>query len=283
MSKKSFIVGKEEEGKSALNFLSTRMTSSKRALKRAIDQGALFLNGRVERFASTSLCFKDHLIFDVSKLLLQDKKSCLKLKLLYEEEELLICHKPSGLLTDQNIFEEQLERKLYLVHRLDKPTSGLILIAKNQEMEQKLKTLFRKREIEKTYIAVVKGAVKKKSGTIRGKLRKISSFSGQFVFVTKGNKGLLAITSWRCLKRNKKYSLLRCRPRTGRTHQLRVHLSEMGHPILGDYQYGKTILVPSKVRYLCLHASHLLFIHPRTRKKICMASPMPALFKSLMA
>ena len=284
MSKKSFIVSAKEEKTSLLTFLSTRIASSKRSLKQAIDQGALFRNGKIERFASTSLCFKDHLIFDVSKLLLQRKKKSLALKLLYEEEEFLICYKPSGLLTDRHLFEKQLQGNLYLVHRLDKLTSGLILIAKNREMGKRLEGLFRKREVEKTYLAVVKGTMKKKSGIIRGKLKKIASFSGQSILATTRDKqGRLAITSWECLKKNKKNSLLLCKPQTGRMHQLRVHLSEMGHPILGDYQYGRTTLFPSKVTRLCLHAFHLAFMHPKTHKKICIKSPMPSLFKSLMS
>ncbi|MBI3212116.1 MAG: RluA family pseudouridine synthase [Simkania negevensis] len=206
-------------------------------------------------------------------------KSSFFLPILYEDEDLMVCDKPSGLITDRNLFKKILQEEPYLVHRLDKETSGVILIAKNKKMQQELETLFRRREILKIYLALVLGKVKEEKGKIESRLEVKKRGGELFVEEAKGEKGQLAITYWQVLKRGKKATLLQCIPKTGRTHQIRVHLSAKGHPILGDLKYGGES--PDCDR-LMLHAFKIAFFHPKIGKKLEVISSPSLLFKSLL-
>jgi len=270
-------ISSRDAGKRVLHFLREKLDISNQAIKRAIDRGALRLNGVIERFSSTVLQKGDQLAFDQTKL---NFKQDFTLPILLEEEGFLLCSKPSGLTTDQEQFQKLLDRRVFLVHRLDKDTSGVILIATNQKMQQKLEKLFKKREVRKVYVALVKGSVRAESGTIDNRLIKKKVYQGQAIWgSTKSSTGLRAVTHWKCLQKGKGKSLLQCEPETGRTHQLRVHLSEMGHPILGDHHYGRATSFPKEIDRLCLHAYRLSFFHPDTEKKVQATAPIPKFFK----
>ena len=135
--------------------------------------------------------------------------------------------------------------------------------------------------MKKIYIALVKGVPRKEKGTIENKLGKKGTFHGQTHYGS-SPKGQLVITHYKILKKWKGYSLLELHPETGRTHQLRVHLSELGHPILGDLQYGRDTTYPKVIDRLCLHAYRLSFTHSRTGIKIQATAPIPSLFKKLI-
>lgn len=271
------LISSRDAGKTILTFLKEKLEISGQSLKRAIDEGALRLNGVVERFSSVQLQKGDLLAFDSSKL---QVKKAFTLPILQEAEGYLLCSKPSGLVTDREVFKKLLKRQVYLVHRLDKDTSGVILVATNQKMQKKLEALFKKREVRKVYMALVKGAMRQESGTIDNRLMKKKTYQGQAIWgSTSSPKGLRAITHWKCVKKGSGKSLVQCEPETGRTHQLRVHLSEMGHPILGDVHYGRTVKFPREIDRLCLHAYRLIFYHPETGEKVQVTAPLPKLFK----
>ena len=272
-----FSISSRDAGKSILTFLKEKMNLPGQTLKRAIDQGALRLNGAIERFSSAKLAKGDLLTFDPSKV--QEKKD-FTLPILQEDDGYLLCSKPSGLVSDQEVFKKLLKRQVYLVHRLDKDTSGVILVATTQKMQKKLEALFKKREVRKVYMALVKGSMRRKSGTIDNRLMKKTTYQGQAIWgSTSSSKGLRAITHWKCIQKGKGRELVQCEPETGRTHQLRVHLSEMGHPILGDVHYGREVKFPAEIDRLCLHAYRLIFYHPDTGKKVQATAPLPKLFK----
>lgn len=180
--------------------------------------------------------------------------------IIFEDENLVAINKPSGLASqggsgiEISVDDFVLERKWQLVHRLDKDTSGILLIAKNQNTADLLTNSFKNKSIHKTYLALVKGIVKKESGTINIPLRK--EFFGKNEKVRPNfEEGKEAITKFKLLKTFADYSLLELNPLTGRTHQLRVHCKEIGNPILNDVKYGGTEVLKKNIcKRLCLHA-----------------------------
>lgn len=252
-------------GKSLLSFLKEKTGLSGREIKRALEQGACLLNGKIERFASTKLAAGDALTFRLPKKQPEESYT-----LLYQDRSLSVFNKPAGLITAP-------QKGYHLVHRLDKGTSGVLLMARTLPMKKDLETLFRKKTIRKTYIALVKGIPRKLSGTLHNRLGKKGAFHGQTLYGSCPN-GKEAITHYKLLKKGKGSALLELQPETGRTHQLRVHLSELGHPILGDLLYGRETSFPKEVDRLYLHAYRLVFLHPATEKRLQVTAPLPKLF-----
>lgn len=212
-----------------------------------------------------------------------------KLNILYEDKYLIVIEKPSGLLTIGTIKEREntlykkvsdyvkkqhKSNKIFIVHRLDKDTSGIILFAKNEEVKRKLQ-----RDWDKTirkYIALVEGNVTK-NGIIKNYLGETKTLK---TFITNNkNLGKLAITKYYVLKNAKEYSLLNIEILTGRKNQIRVHMESINHSIVGDKKYGSK---KNPIRRLCLHANYLEFIHPITNKKIIINSNYPIIFDKLL-
>lgn len=251
---------------SLLQFLKEKTKLSGREIKRALDEGACRLNGKIERFGSVKLKVGDRVLFHPPK-----KVASGTLNILHQDPSLTLFNKPAGIVSAA-------EKGHYLVHRLDKGTSGVLLMARTLPIKKALELLFKKREVKKIYIALVKGVPKKETGTIENKLGKKGDFHGQTLYGATPN-GQKAVTHYKVLKKGKGYALLELHPETGRTHQLRVHLSELGHPILGDLLYGRDVSFPKEVDRLCLHAYRLLFLHPKTSKMIKATAPLPLIFK----
>jgi 23S rRNA pseudouridine955/2504/2580 synthase/23S rRNA pseudouridine1911/1915/1917 synthase len=270
-----FTVLSSEQGMRLLQFLRDHLSSysSVKGLKRAIEKRGCKINGRIETF-STAILKKG----DVVELSLKEEKQLpFGLLVLYEDEDLLICNKPAGLVSDNKAFNDRMpayKGSLLLAHRLDKETSGAIILAKSEQMKKALTQLFAKREVEKTYLAIVDGVVLKQSGDIDTFLAPKQSYEGQTIYGSAG-KGDRAITHWECLKRGLNSSLILCKPVTGRTHQLRVHLKEIGHPILGDSQYSRSFSCPFHAQRHLLHAHTVAFIHPLNQEKITATAPIP--------
>lgn len=257
---------KVKKESSLLNFLKEKTALSGREIKRALESGACRLHGKIEKFGSVKLKVGDQLTFHLPK-----KIAVGTLKVLHQDSSLTLFNKPSGVVTAP-------EKGHHLVHRLDKGTSGVLLMARTLPMKRALEALFRKREVKKIYIALVKGTPRKEQGTIENKLGKKGAFQGQTLYGS-SLTGKPAITHYKILKKGQGNALLELHPETGRTHQLRVHLSELGHPILGDLQYGRSVVFSKDVDRLCLHAYRLSFIHPKTGEKIQATAPLPKLFK----
>ncbi|MDJ0652320.1 MAG: RluA family pseudouridine synthase [Simkaniaceae bacterium] len=258
---------KKEE--SLLSFLKEKTSLSGREIKRALENGACRFNGKIERFGATKLKIGDKVIFHLPK-----KVPVGTLKVLYQDPALTLFNKPSGIISAP-------AKEHYLVHRLDKGTSGVLLMARTVPIRKALEILFKKREVKKIYIALVKGAPRKRQGTIENKLGEKGTCCGQ-TFYGASPVGRQAITHYKVLQKGKGVSLLELHPETGRTHQLRVHLSELGYPILGDLNYGRGATFPKQVDRLCLHAYQLFFTHPKTDKKVQTTAPLPKLFKNFI-
>ena len=167
---------------------------------------------------------------------------------------------------------------LELAHRLDRDTSGLLVLAKKRSALVELHRMLREGEVEKVYVAVVRGVLGKKEFEIRESLHKHVTAKGERRVSVKED-GQPAITKVRLLKKSRDFSLVQLRLMTGRTHQIRVHLAHAGHPVLGDDKYGdfelNRALARQGVKRLFLHARRLAFKHPIDSKAISLESPLP--------
>lgn len=281
----SWTVSSPQKGMRLLAFLLEQLQEeefSNKQLKRAIDRGVVRVNGAVECFSSASVHVNDKIqLWKEWKSL--EEESSLTLPVLFQDPFLWIFDKPSGLEVSQEAFAPFFSEPFYLVHRLDKGTSGVILVAKTQKMQSLLEELFAKREVKKKYYAIVEGKVDKPQGFIQNKLTKKRAFQGQTLWgVSNDGQGLLASTHWSLLKSNNRLSLLLCQPLTGRTHQLRVHFSSIGHPILGDYLYCKRFSYHHFVPRLLLHSFSIAFKHPLLHTMVTVQSPVPPIFEQFI-
>lgn len=250
---------------------------SKKQCKRWIDQGAVSINGKVCTISSHTLHYLDCITVYVA---IQEERAKVQstLKIIAEYPEFILCNKPIGLLSSNVELSEAIGKGIEIVHRLDRETSGIILVAKTTPMQEILSSLFRQRKIQKEYIAIVPNGWKLESGRLTGKFKRISKPDARPIWTGKSRDGTLGVTDFCVLKREKNFALLHLTPHTGRTHQLRVHCSESGFPIVGDYQYGSTIM-DSRIY---LHAYALRFTNPKTQEEIHHYAPIPKEFEILL-
>lgn len=268
---KSWKVEIKDRGVKLVSFLKNCLGDeySLKKLKQWIDSNHCIVNGKIERFSSHLLGGGEQIEFTIPDQIPSSKKALfIQDRILFEDAYILIYNKPSGIISDDPHFLRELKRSLpflELMHRLDKETSGALVFAKTKETAEKIKELFKKRAVLKIYHAIVEGVPKKQKGKIDNYLAIIKKYQGQAIWgESKNSKALHAITEWNIEKKGKNASLVKCSPFTGRTHQIRVHLSGIGHPILGDYQYGHEFICPYKPSRVLLHASFISFRHPIT-------------------
>ncbi len=212
------------------------------------------------------------------------------LTIVYEDESLVVVDKPAGLLSvateaekertayralSRHVKRESPGNKIFIVHRLDREASGLLMFAKSARVKERLQNDWRTIVHERTYLAVVEGKVEKDDGTIESRIGENRAMT---MYVARGGEGKPAVTRFRVLKRSADYSLLAVELETGRKNQIRVHLRELGHCIAGDKKYGART---NPARRLCLHAHKLGFTHPVTGEKLEFTSPMPGRFQRL--
>nr|WP_319398848.1 RNA pseudouridine synthase [uncultured Carboxylicivirga sp.] len=219
------------------------------------------------------------------------KKHQLKgLEIIFEDQDIIVVNKASGLLTIATVKEKihtahymlneyvkkgnsKSRARVFIVHRLDRDTSGLLLFAKNERSKLFLQQNWT--DFQKKYIAVVHGILTEKQGVIESYLQENSACH---VFSTPdNNRGKYAKTEYKVLKESAGYSLLEVKLYTGRKNQIRVHLSEQGHSIVGDRMYGKVKLQGAR---LALHSSSLVFTHPFSKKEMSFKTNVPQSFNS---
>lgn len=269
-------VGKGKGGVRLLGFITEHSPEefSKKTLKKAIEQKYCLVNGSIETFSSSILKEGDTVTLDLGAFSSKEQK---EIVILYEDESLIAVNKPAGVLTDIGHLKIA---KGFLVHRLDKETSGVLLVAKTKDIQAKLEELFKQHLIQKLYLAIVDGKVLAEEKKIDNFLGKKGSYAGQTIYgAVSKEKGKRALTHIKRLDASTKASLVACEPKTGRTHQIRVHLSEMGHPILGDRQYAKKFLSSFVPKRNLLHAYQLRLTHPQTGKELKIVAPIPIDFQ----
>lgn len=264
----------------ALTLLSPE--SSKTTLRSWLSSGRILVDGTVEK--KGTFLVKEGQVISMGAKPIKPEEG---LKILFEDAHLVIIDKPIGMLSVSAAFEKSntvhaiLKRKyhprrVYVIHRLDQDTSGVMMFALNEKAYTAMKKIFEKHEIERAYTAIVEGVVEKEEGTWKSYLYEDPNY-----VVRETNdtiKGELAVTHFKVEKRSKKYTWLTTRLETGKKNQIRVHTQSAGHPIAGDKKYGA---ITSPIKRLCLHAHLLAFVHPITKKQMRFESPIPAEFTAL--
>ena len=192
------------------------------------------------------------------------------INIVYEDKYFIAINKDAGIEVDDNLIklikEENLNiENLYLVHRIDKYTSGIVILAKDENIKKYFEDAFKNRNINKIYHAIVEGIVKNNKGTINLSIGKDKKNLNKRIILSVKSGGENAITNYEVLKKLKEHTLMKLNPITGRTHQIRVHLSSIGHPIIGDKIYSKNAKI-YKMKSFALIAKEIHFIHPITKK-----------------
>ena len=240
------------------------------------EKPALKPNTLIEKDAKIELNLPEELVNEDLKKAAIEK---MRPKTIFEDENVLVLDKPSGLLSmskGEYSAEPTLEDYGLLVHRLDRDTSGVVILGKNEKTQKMLRKQFQDRKAHKTYYAIVEGRPKLDSAMID--LPMSRNIKHPTTFVVDAN-GKPAQTYYKVISSNEKYSLLELRPTTGRTHQLRVHLKYLGTPILGDRVYGTAN--PDTNLRLFLHAKTLDITIPKS-KRVTIESPLPKEFDEVL-
>jgi len=262
--------------------------ASRRTLRQMLAHGRIAVNGRVEKKADCRLRRGDDLeIRSVARTGLLHG-----LQVVHEDSDLLIILKPAGLLTiassrekDRTAYailrghlkERNPQARLFIVHRLDKLASGLLVFAKSLRVKQALQDLFRRHAVERKYWAIVEGRVQEPQGTIKSHLAPDQS---RRMHSTEDRKrGKLAVTHYRVLKAGPEHTALEVTLDTGRKNQIRAHLAEIGHPIAGDRAYGAG---GNPLGRLGLHAFQLGFRHPATKSALLYHTDPPPEFRRFL-
>jgi len=274
-------VSAQEQGQKLLTFLTHQLQGqlSTRAIKRLIDSNCCQLNGRTDHFSSTLLSLGDHIVLKIP----EEKQHLPKFfefsRLLFEDEYLLVYNKPAFINSDEQGIIRLLQSyypSLILVHRLDRETTGVLLFAKNQSIFKAFVQQFKQQQVFKQYQALVDGIISHKKGRIENALGKKRQVDGQSYWGSiSSSQGLHALTEWQRKKTGAQATLVTCWPKTGRTHQLRVHFAEMGHPILGDFHYSQQFRCTYRPNRILLHAEKMTFCHPVTHQTITICASLP--------
>ena len=219
------------------------------------------------------------------------KKTRSNLPIIFENEEFIVINKPSGLLSIANdkekgstayrmlmdyVQQKDKHNRIYVVHRLDEDTSGVLMVAKNEKIRDLLQDKWNDLVSKRGYYAIVEGQLKEKQGTIKSYLKKNSQ--NMMYSSKKAGDGQLAITHYKVIAESDKYSLLDVNIDSGRKNQIRVHLGDLGHHVIGDDKYGN----PSNpIKRLGLHAYELVLEHPVSHKIMRFTAPVPKEFLTL--
>lgn len=270
---------------------------SRTAIQRMIEEGNILVN---EKEVKTSYKVADGDSITINEeepkeadLLPQD----IPLDIIYEDEDILIINKEKGMVvhpgngnpdgTLVNAVMAKCKGSLSgiggkirpgVVHRIDKDTSGLVIIAKNDKAHINISEQIKNREVKKVYVALVRGVISENEAVINMPIGRSTKDRKKMAVNRNGKE---AVTEFEVLKRYKDFTYLKLNIKTGRTHQIRVHMSEIGHPVVGDevYSNGKN---PFNVKGQMLHAKELEFVHPVTNKKVKFEAPLPIYFKNIL-
>ena len=288
---KNIIVNKQDENKRIDAYLAKIDEGISRVtIQRLIEEQKILVNNKKTK-PSYKIQENDNITIEEEKPKeISIKAQNIPIEIIYEDDDIIVVNKPKGMVVHpangnpdgtlvnaiMAICKDSLsgiggEIRPGIVHRLDKDTSGIIIIAKNDKAHINLSEQIKEHTVKKTYIALVRGLVKENEATINMPIGR-SEKDRKKMAVTK--KGKEAITHFKVLERYDKYTLLQVNIETGRTHQIRVHLSQIGYPIVGDevYSNGKN---EWNVKGQCLHAKSLEFIHPVTGEKMYLEAELP--------
>lgn len=267
---------------------------SRSQIKKWIDAGRVTLNGNKAK-GKEKVAPGDQVEMDPEppkRIKLEPEN--IPLDIVYEDDDVIIVNKPQGMvvhpapghpdhtLVNALLYHSPLstingEFRPGIVHRIDKDTSGLLMVAKNDQAHRSLSAQLKAKTTEREYVAIVHGVINEDSGRIDAPIGRSKVDRKKQAVVADGKA---AVTHFRVLKRYQHYTLIACRLETGRTHQIRVHLAYIGHPVAADPLYGPKKTLPGKGQYL--HARTLGFKHPRTGKRMHFEAPLPDYFQKMI-
>lgn len=306
----SFEVSENEAGARLDRFLADALPDFSRSqIQKNIESGAVSLNGKVELSSKVRVKAGDVVLYEPpppSPIDLLPEN--IPLSILYEDESLLVVDKPAGLVVHPALghwsgtlvhallfhvpeFQTRNDLRPGIVHRLDQETSGAMIVAKTEAAQSKLVEMFQERKIKKTYLAVTHGVPNPRYGRIETKFGRHPKDRKRFS--SRVPEGKEAITEYEVIEAYPGAALLSVRLETGRTHQIRVHFSDLGYPLVGDKMYGarkSRMTRDPRVRGLvenfertALHAHKLAFLHPITSRKMSFEAPIPEDLANLIA
>ena len=282
-------------------------TLSRERLKSLIRSGAVESAGKPVRDPATKVHGEEAFRLSVPEPSpAHNEAQDIPLTIIFEDDHLLVVDKPPGLVVHPaagNLDGTLVNALLHhcsgslsgiggvarpgIVHRIDKDTSGLLVVAKTDVAHEGLAKQFAAHSIDRRYLAIVSGLPKASEGTVDAPLARSSS-NRKKIAIVEGSRGKRAVTHWKRLNVLRGAALVECRLETGRTHQVRVHMSSVGHPLLGDPVYGRAgkthgkILKELEFHRQALHAAELGFTHPVTKDRLYFSSPMPADMQELL-
>lgn len=283
-------INRSDEDKPLMEFIAENVADHKRNdIKRLLKYGHIQVNSQVVSAFDFPVSPGVEVKINFSRPFVQFHHP--RVELVYEDEDIIVINKGYGLLsvgtgapvggkpgkpqeTAYNILKDYVKRqnpqnKIFVVHRLDRHTSGLMMFAKSVEMQQAMQYNWNNMVLSRKYVALVEGVVELDEGEVRSALKENSAFK---VYSDKSGEGKMSVTRYKVLKRFKNTTLMEFELDTGRKNQIRVHTSELGHPIVGDEKYGGHT---SRLHRLALHAQTLRFAHPRSRKDMYFVSDIP--------
>ncbi len=275
-------------------------TISRERLKALIRSGAVEASGKPLRDPATKVRGDESFRVVVPEPTpAHNEPQDIPLNIVFEDDHLLVVDKPAGLVVHPaagNLDGTLVNALLHhcggslsgiggvarpgIVHRIDKDTSGLLVVAKTDVAHEGLAKQFAAHSIDRRYLAIVTGVPKASEGVVDASLAR-SSTNRKKIAIVESDRGKRAVTHWKRLDLLKDAALVQCRLETGRTHQVRVHMASIGHPLMGDPVYGRSgkthgkLLKELEFHRQALHAAELGFIHPVTKQRLSFASPMP--------
>ena len=289
----------EESAGERLDACLARMADgvTRSAAARAIAEGRVLVNGRAAG-KSLKLSGGEQIEFTPEEPApISAAPQDIPLDVVYEDGDVIVVNKPSGLVVhpapghpDGTLVNALLHHcgsslsgvggalRPGIVHRIDRDTSGLIIAAKNDMAHQSLAAQLAAHTLARTYECIVTGNLREDSGTVDAPIARDSRDRKRMAVVSGGRR---AVTHWEVIARYPGYTHIRCQLETGRTHQIRVHMAYLGHPILGDTVYGAKKPVPGLTGQ-CLHAVALRFLHPRTGEAVSLSCPLPEEFTAML-
>ena len=302
MEQREFIVEQETAGQRIDRFLSGEDTGlSRSALQALVAEGHVQCNGKAVA-KSLKLKAGDTVLLEIPDAKpIEAVPQDIPLDIVYEDAHLLVVNKPKGMVVHPapgNPDGTLVNALLYhcagqlsgiggairpgIVHRIDKGTSGLLVMAKNDAAHQALSAQFSVHSIHRVYHAIVYGNLKEDEGFVETYLGRDPRDRKKMAVVPQEASGArYAYTGWRVLERFGNFTYIACQLKTGRTHQIRVHMASIGHPLAGDAVYGPRNCIKS-LNGQCLHAKELGFIHPATQQWVQFDSPLPAYFTEFL-
>jgi 23S rRNA pseudouridine1911/1915/1917 synthase len=265
--------------------LETLTNRSRNSVKALLTRGQIAVNGKVSTKHNHALQPGDQVSIRFGVQAEEVKMA--GVEIIYEDADIIVIEKEAGLLTiasedertmtayrqlTEHVRSANPKNRIYILHRLDRDTSGVMMFAKSKEIQQALQNTWHESVSERAYVALVEGAVKQ-GGTVTSWLKETKSFL--MVSSQRQDDGKKAVTHYKVIQSNRNFSLLQINLETGRKNQIRVHMQDIGHPIVGDKKYGSR---NNSLRRLGLHAHVIAFTHPTSGKSLRFESKVPKVF-----